>query len=371
MKNKMKILINLQRAMALRYTGAAEGVYSCHPRQMMTNKPLNINDEDIFDGMSRVEQPLSQPTVMSYLLQRIRLAEISRSIVDRTPLIMANLEGPSRDEIMDMDTELQMLINDVPPFFSMSKAKLVETYKLDPAQAANILHQGFIVYFFLYAKRSKLHLPYFTRGYFDTSYSSSREICVKSARLMIQSELRLEKSGLPTATRYKFVWLLLGVFIASIVLLIDISINKTSPNHDKQRQEVSEAFRMLEQAKQESEIVAEFVDSLMHLLRKHKIPSPRHSATQQIQTASTEIIASSAPTFQEYSKSAPENSSGDSFSSIVASDNGDLNMTSDGPFLVEDLSTYFNDLAQSFEQGIDAGNFDLNNIFSGLGSSFI
>jgi hypothetical protein len=137
--------------MSARFNGVAQGIYQCHTRQMVVKKPLNINDEDVIDDMSRIEKSLSQPTAMSYSLQRIRLSEISRSIVDRVPLIMASAAGPSHDVVIDIDTELQLLINDIPPFFAMSTANLVKTYQLDPTRGANIIHQGNILYSILYA----------------------------------------------------------------------------------------------------------------------------------------------------------------------------------------------------------------------------
>jgi hypothetical protein len=39
--------------------------------------------------MSQDQKPLSWPTVMSYLLQRIRIAEIMRSLTDRNALTMS------------------------------------------------------------------------------------------------------------------------------------------------------------------------------------------------------------------------------------------------------------------------------------------
>jgi hypothetical protein len=66
-----------------------EGTYSCHLRRMITKKPLNINNHEIFDGMSHDERPLSQPTSMSFSMQKFRLAEISRKTVDRSPLAIA------------------------------------------------------------------------------------------------------------------------------------------------------------------------------------------------------------------------------------------------------------------------------------------
>lgn len=152
----------LPRGFAARFDGVARGVYHCHLRQMATKKPLNIDDEGVVDGMSHVERPLSHPTSISYSLQRIRLAEISRMIVDRTPLVMGHEGGfscgPSHDVVMDIDTELQSLINDhIPHFFSMPVATLIETYDLDPLKAGHIAQQGYMFKSLLYAQRCKLH----------------------------------------------------------------------------------------------------------------------------------------------------------------------------------------------------------------------
>lgn len=82
---------------------------------------------------------------------------------------MARAGGPSYDVIMDIDTELQLLINDIPPFFSLSISDLTSTYKLDLSRAAIIAHQGFTFYSLLYAKRCTLHFPYFSRGFVDSA----------------------------------------------------------------------------------------------------------------------------------------------------------------------------------------------------------
>jgi hypothetical protein len=358
----------------------AEGVYSCHPRQMITKKPLNLNDEDVFDGMNRTEPPLSQPTVMSYSLLRIRLGEISRSIVDRSPLIMAHLGGPSRDDITDIDTDIQMLINDIPPFFSMSKQKLLETYDLSPAQAANILFQGYTFSFLLHSQRCKLYLPYFTRGCVDTAYSLSREICVKSARLIIQFESNLEGSGLRNTTRFKFTGLLAGVFMASIVLLMDLYVNKSSPEYEVQRTEAAKAFQILEEVKKESETAAKFVDSLMHILRKHKVPTPQstrktqnrpHRRTERTPANSHGPVSNNIQAVQAYDASSENPFHEASSGALVVNNDSGINLAADQSFDQMNLSSCFNELTQSFEQGVNIPDFDWNNIFTDLDSSFI
>jgi hypothetical protein len=231
------------------------------------------------EGTCRVEQPISQPTTMSYSLQRIRLSQISSSMVDRTPLFMASTDGPSHDLVMDIDSELQLLINDTPSFFSMSIQELSTTYQLDLSRAANIAHQGYMFYSLLYAQRCKLHFPYFSRGFMDFTYASSRELCLQSARKVIQTQSQLGNTGL-TATRFKFLGFMTSVFVATIVVLMDLCHSKSSPQQEKQRGEIADAIRILEEARNESETTAKFLDSLMHVLRKHKV-LPLRPAGQQ------------------------------------------------------------------------------------------
>ena len=127
------------RSLAARFKGPVEGVYQVHPRHMIVRKPLNVNDEDLYDGVDFVERPMSQPTEMSYLLQRLRLAELSRTIVDRNPLMMARSSGLSYHDVMDFDTDLQTFINDIPAFFSMNLASLVQSFQINPTKAKFIM----------------------------------------------------------------------------------------------------------------------------------------------------------------------------------------------------------------------------------------
>ena len=347
---------------------------------MMVKKPLNINDEELNDVMSPIEQPLSQPTAMSYSLQRIRLAEISRHIVDRTAPILAHASGPSLDVVMDIDTELQLLINDIPPFFSMSKEDLSEIYQLDTSQAAKIAHQGYIFHSHVHAQRCKLHFPYFSRGFGDPAFACSRDICLQSARLVIRTQSRLESSGLCIATRFKFLGLLLGFFMASIVLLMDLCHNQSSPQQEERRGEIAGAFQTLEEARHESETAAKFLESLMHMLRKHKVSPPQHTGAQPLQagigftqlpTAAGEAAVDHASKVQRYGEPAMVSTPMVSSSVLGSNETGGLNMLADGFAYGEDFPSYFNDFAQRFEQGVDVDSIDWNNILSGLDSSFI
>ncbi|KAF8849495.1 hypothetical protein BDZ45DRAFT_604321 [Acephala macrosclerotiorum] len=356
-------------ALAARFNGVSQGIYQCHLRHMITNQPLNLNDEDLIDGMSLTGKPWSQPTMMSYPLLRIRLSEISRHIVDQTPLIMSCSDVPSHEVVMDIDTELQVLLNDVPAFFFLSRDDLTTTHKLSPSRADNIFHQGCMFFSLFHSQRCKIHLPFLSRGFTDSKYASSREICIQSARFMIQTELKIEHSGLCGVTRYKFIGFLLGLFMASIVLLVDLCHKKSKPEG-----EIIEAFRMLEEARHESETAARFLDSVMQILRKHKVAPPRPAVPHNgVATGQPMAVAKAVgggagitppynePTMMQMASSTMPGST----------DISNINMTEDGFIDGSVFSSYFDELAQTFEEGIDAGSFDWDNIFSGLNSSFI
>jgi len=337
---------------------------------MVVKKPLNLNDENLVEGTTWVEQPISQPTTMSYALQRIRLAQISRNMVDRNPLFMASSGSLSQELVMDIDTELQVLINDTPPFFSMSTQELITTYQLDPCRAANIAHQGYIFYSLLYAQRCKLHFPHFSQGFMDSTFASSRDLCLQSARKVIQTQSQLANIGL-TATRFKFLGFLTSVFVATIVVLMDLCHSKPSPQQEKQRGEIADAIRLLEEAKNESGPTAKFLDSLMHVLRKHQgLPlRPAGQPTLKAGLGKAQLSTISAGAMFPSTLSTQQIPTA-SLSVLGNHEASGTNSYNDGFTSGEDLSSYFNELAQEFEQGVDVGSFDWNSVFSGFDSVF-
>ncbi|KAL9610376.1 MAG: hypothetical protein Q9167_004916 [Letrouitia subvulpina] len=307
---------------------------------------------------------------MSYSLLGTRLAEISRNIVDQTPPIMAHTGGSCHDVVMDIDTELQQLINDIPPSD--------RTYQLDSLQAAKIAHQGYMFYSLLYAQRCKLHFPFFGHGLVNSGCASSRDICLQTARLIIGTESQLERSELFTATRFKSLGLFLGVFTASIILLMNLCHHESSPPQEEQREEIVDAFRILEEARHESETAAKFLDTLMQVLRKHKVSPPSRTREQSpkpvtghkpLLLGADEATVHNIPTTQPFAESSLISEPLASSNVCLASNNtGEINITGGGFANVEDFPSYF---VQSFEQGLDVSSIDWNNIFLGLDSSFI
>lgn len=160
-----------------------------------------------------------------------------------------------------------------------------------------------------------------------------------------QVELQLEKSQI-SAERYKFLGLLVPVFMASIVLLMELCHNITSSHHAKHRGDLNETIRILEEATHESSTAAEFLDSLTHVLRKHGVSPTSKPPTEQLLITPNGTPMTAPQSFGEYPLPTSNSTVPEGYDLLMVDE-----MYANG----DDLSTYFDGLAQSFEQDIEGG----------------
>jgi hypothetical protein len=239
---------------------------------MAVNKPRNINDEDLIDGMENIELPLSQPTSMSYFLQRIRLAELSREFTDQATHNIANPELIGYAQVMGIDTKFDNFIKDIPSFFSLEGGTINEIAQANRERAPGIVIQRYILNSLVHAHRCKLHVPYLKRGSVDRAYARSREICLHAARMIIRAERQLEEEDLPfVLTRLKFSGMLYCVAMAIIVLILDVCFNKNATDYDAKKMEVIDACNILDAAKGQSVMAAKLLGSLLSVLPKYQV----------------------------------------------------------------------------------------------------
>lgn len=263
---------------------------------------------------------------------------------------------------MEIDTELQLFINDIPSFFSMATTELEATYQLSPLRAKSIVQQGFCLYSLTWSQRCRLHIPYFSRGFIELEYAASRDICLHSARQIIKTEILLSDSGLIGATRYKLLGLLTSVFMASVVIiLMDINHNKSTAQRGIFSGEILDAIRILEHARHESETAAKFLESLMCIMNKQNVRKP----VAQVKSGET---GGDGPRVYDATDTQPAVGS----LSYMGSNNlDDMNIVHERPENGDHISTYFNGLAQSFEQGVDVGSLDWDSMLTELERSIV
>ena len=274
------ILIVFSRLLAARYGGPCEGVYQTHPRHMTVNRPLNINDIDIGPNGISAESPATEPTDMSYFLERLRLAEISRSIVDHSLMSATSLGRPNYyTQVMAMDFELDQLIKNMPTFFQLTNYEHVS----DPSRARSIFTQAYMLNSLMHTQRCKLHITYLTSESKDNpAYAASRDICLRSAQQITRIETQLLRSRQPfVRVRLRLTAILYSIFMASIILLMDVCVHRpASLQRELFNGDVAEALKILKDARSHSLAAAKLFESLMQIVAKHCAQHPQLPMTQ-------------------------------------------------------------------------------------------
>jgi hypothetical protein len=262
-----------------RYASPHEGIYTIIPRQTTTRKPLNANDDDLFDGMpNNINKPLSEPTEMSYFLQRIRLGELCRELCDRMPVDAMPGEPASHAQVLEVDAKFNEFMAGIPVFFRLSSSEnspedIPGGRKLTPG----IIIQRYILNSLLHSHRCKMHLPYITGKYANSaSYAYSRKTCLDAARQIIRTERLLEREAMAFVhTRFRISGVLQSVFIANIAFLLDLCFHSDHGEYDPTRKaELLDACSILEDAWNQSPMISGLIESLNSVARKYKLPLP-------------------------------------------------------------------------------------------------
>ncbi|OAP58957.1 hypothetical protein AYL99_06254 [Fonsecaea erecta] len=254
--------------------GPQEGTYLIQPRHMRVNMPRNVDDEDLYQENPPVDKPLSEPTIMSYYIQRIKLADICRSVVDVMPLSSLDLGTVDYQDVIRLDAKFESFFQELPPFFKVDEYHIRESESV-MRRYPHIQIQRFALSMIGQTRRCKLHQPFLIRRAVQRHYDYSREISLKSARAVIRMKTlsELAATGDFMAAITKHTGVVYHIFMATIVLVMDLCFNEAAEGEDDaaRKAEVVEACRMLEEAKSQSRMAHEFLESLMDVLRKHKV----------------------------------------------------------------------------------------------------
>lgn len=332
--------------------GLQKGTYMINPRQMATNKPDNINDEDFFDGMTNISLPLDQPTSASYCLQRVRLGEICREISDSISFLEIGAENPDYQRIKKIDKVICEFTQALPSFFSLDH-ELYQPPDTDPHKSPGIAIQRYMILSLVHTQRVRLHLPYLSQASSKRVYSYSKSACLEAARMVIRTEAQLaSEKFLFVLTRLKFFGVFHCVCLAIIVLLMDLCLNKGARAEDdrERRSEIFKAFGILEEARGQSPFAEKLLGSFYLILRRNKIPLPN---------------AESRPATRSKNISRPSHPEPAQYSTLPA----DVDMESTS---MEPTMPSFDELWQTFDATVDPSTiFDWDNLLSELDYPFL
>lgn len=234
---------------------------------MNVREPLNVDDNDIEQYDSGV--PLCTPTSMSYTLQRLKLAVVCRQIVDETASEHFHGQDVPYDKIIELDRRIQQAYGEVPDFFrfdQFSRREYISLYRERPTIACQraLLQQGY------HSRLCRLHRQYFVRGSKDPRYSYSHVVCLQSARKVLEVKRIMDEEEPRFTPHSSVVWSVMHhVFMAAVILLIDVCFNWDDILAEKRKQEVLDACRTLDRAQKSSSIAREGINAMMVILQRH------------------------------------------------------------------------------------------------------
>ncbi|KAF8341422.1 fungal-specific transcription factor domain-containing protein [Cantharellus anzutake] len=136
--------------------------------------PPSNTDDSFLSSQSIVlpkDPPLSQPTVMTFVVLRHALSRIIGHIVSH----FQQVKPTHYSDVLGLDDELQRFIRTLPPHYSLNPDKsLDETHRFIPVHRFLIVSEVFFI-------RISLHRPYMLRKLDSDRFAFSRRACFDSA----------------------------------------------------------------------------------------------------------------------------------------------------------------------------------------------
>ncbi|KAK3309903.1 uncharacterized protein B0T15DRAFT_381513, partial [Chaetomium strumarium] len=167
--------------------GPTEGTYSIHPRHMNVKYPRNLNDNDIATWDESTTAPLNVHTQMSFSLQRIRIAEIARSILDARQPGSPEVDVTDYNQVLALDRLFEQAFIDLPPFYHLHYGS-----PFHPERDSSLELQRVLVQLGLLSRRARLHRPFLLQGNRDDPrHQQCREICLQSTRTAVSISISI------------------------------------------------------------------------------------------------------------------------------------------------------------------------------------
>lgn len=233
---------------------------------MKVNYPSNI-DDDLMEA-TRVQQasPLSVPTVISGSIQRARLANLCREVVDAMPSILLDSQEPDYEVILALDKMLHEFLEDIPEFFKLDEESIHKSQEICK-ERPYIAWQRINLHFSFHTRLCRLHRPYHLEGVTNPKYAYSHMVCIRSAQTVLELRRAMDDID-PEAGWYpaRFWRVMQHVFLAALTLATDVSFNPDAPDAEARKAKVLAAYKTLEKSKEDAGSLVEGVQKNMQTL---------------------------------------------------------------------------------------------------------
>ncbi|KAL2796612.1 hypothetical protein BJX66DRAFT_133555 [Aspergillus keveii] len=246
-------------------SGPQEWTYLVNPNFAATDRPADLPDNAIGRPDARLT---STPSDMTYFLERLRLSEVCKTIIDTIGHEQVSGKEVDYTKILDLDRHVREAQSEIPDVFRLdatSRRQFRTLYHKNPTLAWQrcILQQAY------YSRLCRLHRPFFIRGARDAKYSYSHVVGMTSARKVLEINRIMDEDEPRYLPSTAVVWAVMHhVFMAAVMMLLDACYNPDDILGEKRKEEVLDVCRRLNRAQQSSSLVREGIDAMMSVLRK-------------------------------------------------------------------------------------------------------
>jgi len=252
-------------------------MYFIHPNHVNVRLPQDRSDDELV--LSDNELTIgSQPTGMTYFLERIRLAHLCREMVDVVPRDTCKLFQMPYEQIIRLDRKLKDFISNLPFFFRLDPESRQKSKPLEVIYP-NIPIMRYSITKAAHSRRCKLHQRFLLRQAHNPRYSYSRQACLESARVVLQGYEDLSREDFSSYDEPRMGIAMHYIHLALVVMVMDVCFNKDEIDEAERKAEVQAALEKFGQAKATSPLLCRYLHSLCNILTKHGVCLPASSTS--------------------------------------------------------------------------------------------
>lgn len=267
---------------------------------MIVKYPRNLNDNDLSFCEDTFTFPLNVPTQMSCFLQRIRLAEVVRAVIDARPPGQPDLDITEYHDVLALDRLFEQAISDLPPYLKVGAP-------IPPGAPRHLDLQRSIIHLGFYSRRARLHRSFLLQGYNQEQYQQSIKTCLSSAQTVISIAAGLLRRSLGMSTNgadspsseppstmspayHRLGAVINHMFLACTILALNAGLQSkaplapgatTSPTDTNSHPDLAQACRLLSAAGRESPVAAGLVRGLVGVLRQYHVKGIENVADEE------------------------------------------------------------------------------------------
>ncbi|RHZ57794.1 uncharacterized protein CDV56_105572 [Aspergillus thermomutatus] len=155
-----------------------------------TELPRNLYDDDFDENCKELplSRPANEPTPISYLIAKARLAYV----FGRVSELASSVQSESYDKVMELDAELRRARDLIPEHLVI---RPIEECQLDPS---NLIMSRFGIMSVYHKAQCVLHRPYIVLARGNPRFTYSRKTCIDSALELLRFQSMLHAETRPT-----------------------------------------------------------------------------------------------------------------------------------------------------------------------------